>query len=71
MELLRAIAAGHVRDESGEYTGVWAPYRLGGQDVGTEVRRLWHYGFIHKPLVGPPTLSAEGWARVDTEDDPF
>jgi hypothetical protein len=71
MELLRAIAAGHVRDESGEYTGVWAPYRLGGQDVGTEVRRLWHYGLIHKPLVGPPTLSAEGWARIDTEADPF
>ena len=71
MELLRAIAAGHVRDESGEYTGVWAPYRLGGPDVGTEVRRLWNYGLIHKPLVGPPTLSAEGWARIDTEADPF
>jgi hypothetical protein len=39
--------------------------------VGTEVRRLWHYGLIHKPLVGPPTLSAEGWARIDTEADPF
>jgi hypothetical protein len=64
-------AAGHVGDESGEYTGVWTPYRLGGQDVGTEVRRLWHYGLIHKPLVGPPTLSAEGWARIDTEADPF
>jgi len=35
-----------------------------------DMRRLWHWGLVRKPLVGPPTLSAEGWARIDAEADP-
>lgn len=44
--------------------GMWAGYLLGGEDVSLTVRFLWRRELISMPLSGPPTITADGRARL-------
>ncbi|MDT4933452.1 MAG: hypothetical protein QOK11_1344 [Pseudonocardiales bacterium] len=63
LRVLRAIAAGRVTrdDVDGTRPGMWSLYVLDGDEVGMTVRRLGRLRLVDTPLLGPPTITPDGW----------